>query len=221
MFVINNGFSTWSVKYIPSGLAALIGSLYPLSVVMIEMLFLKKRKYKLVTFAGLFLGITGIAIVFYENTSRQNPDGYFFGLAICFIAMLSWSIGTILIARNKYQMNFYYATGWQMLIASFLIYIMAVSTNNSTPLHNIPASTWGCIAYLVIAGSIIAFAAFIYTLKHLPPAIASLYAYVNPIIAILVSSAIFVDEPLTLIVLLGSLVALSGVYIVNMSLKNK
>ncbi|MGI8951491.1 MAG: DMT family transporter [Chitinophagaceae bacterium] len=221
MFIINNGFSTWSVKYIPSGLAALIGSLYPLFVVLIEMIFFRNKNYTLLTFIGLFLGIIGIIIVFYENAFHKHSDGYNFGIIICFIAMLSWSIGTIFIARNKYKMNSYYAMGWQMFIASFFIYLMADGTHNTTPFQNIPAQTWGAIAYLVVFGSLLAFAAFIYTIKYLPPAIASLYAYINPIVAIVVGSVVFADETLSLNVLFGSLVTLSGVYLVNISLKKK
>jgi drug/metabolite transporter (DMT)-like permease len=76
------------------------------------------------------------------------------------------------------------------------------------------------IVYLIIASSIIAFAAFIYTMKHLPPAIASLYAYVNPIVATVVGSCM-VGEKLSFPIFAGSFVTLAGVYLVNRSMKKQ
>lgn len=221
MFAINNGFATWAVKYIPSGLAALIGTLYPLFIVMIEFVLFKKRDYKPLTFVGLLLGLAGVLIVLYENTFQDHPEGYGFGVVICFIAMLCWCAGTILIARNKYRMNPYYAMGWQMFLASFIIFLMAVFTGQNMPLMEIETSSWLSIFYLVAAGSITAFSAFLYTLKTLPPAIASLYAYINPIVAIVLGSFIFTDEILTFNVLTGALIAVFGVYLVNLSLRKR
>jgi drug/metabolite transporter (DMT)-like permease len=220
LVVLNSGLTTWSVKYIPSGLAALIGALNPLFIVIIEMLFFKNRSYRLFTFIGLFTGILGIAIVFYNNAFHQHPQGYAFGLLICFIGIVSWSIGTLLVARNKYQMNPYYALGWQMLIASFLLMIFAKLTNNIVPLQTIPLKTWLSILYLIVIGSIVAFIAFVYSIKHLPWAIASLYSYINPIIAMVVGLIIF-GEKLTVSILIGAIITLAGVYIVNMSLRKR
>ena len=219
-FVFANGFSTWSVKYISSGLASLISALYPLCVVIIEMIFLKKNDNTPLTFVGLVLGICGVVVVFYENAFHQQPDGYSFGIMLGFIAMLGWSIGTILVARNKYQMNPYYALGWQMLFGSFIICAMSVASGTEVPFREIPYQTWVAIAYLICMGSLVAFIAFIYSIKHLPPAIASLYAYINPIIAILVGSYLL-HEPLTLTILIGVIITLAGVYIVNYSIKKK
>ncbi len=220
MFVLANGLSTWSVKYMSSGLAALIGALYPLFVAIIEMVFLSKRNNSPLTFVGLIIGIGGVAVVFYESAFHQQPDGYTFGILLGVIAMLSWSIGTILIARNKYQMNPYYAVAWQMFIGSFLIFLLASITHNRIPVSDIPFETWASIAYLIIMGSLIAFVAFIYTVKYLKPTLASLYAYINPIVA-MITGAILLQEALTLNLFIGALITLTGVYLVNYSMKKK
>lgn len=219
-FVFANGFSTWSVKYISSGLASLISALYPLCVVIIEMLFLKKNDNTPLTFVGLILGIGGVLVVFYENAFQKQPAGYGLGVMLGFIAMVGWSIGTILVARNKYKMNPYYAIGWQMFFGSFIICGMSIASGTDVPFSQIPLQTWAAIAYLICMGSLIAFIAFIYSIKHLPPAIASLYAYINPIIAILVGSYLL-GEPLTFNILIGVVITLAGVYIVNYSIKKK
>ncbi len=220
LFVIANGFATVALRYIPSGLAALIAALYPLSVVIIERIFFRNTKITWVTFVGLLLGITGIGIVFYDNAFHSQPEGYVLGLILSLIAMLSWSIGTIIIARNKVKINAYNATGWQMLLGSFLLMIMTLASGNTMPITAIPASTWLAIAYLVFVSSIVAFVAFIYTMKHLEPAIAALYAYINPIIAILTGS-VLMDEKLTIDILIGSVITLIGVFLVNRSLKKQ
>lgn len=218
MFVLANGLSTWSLNYIPTGLSALVGALYPLSVVIIEMVFFKSRNMTILTFVGLLLGITGIGIVFYENAFQQHPDGFIFGVVLSVIAMLSWSVGTIIIVRNKTTLNPYYATGWQMLIGAFMLFIIAETTQPTIPISSIPLKGWGAITYLVLAGSLLAFIAFIYSMKKLPAAISSLYAYINPLVA-MVTAAIVLDEKLTMNILWGAIVTLAGVFLVNYSIK--
>ena len=218
MFVFANGLSTWSLKYIPTGLSALIGALYPLSVVIIEKVFFKTAQMTILTFLGLFLGIAGVGIVFYEHAFHHSNTSFGFGVILSFIAMLSWSFGTIFIARNKENMDPYYGTGWQMLISSFILLIMAETTQPTVPIYAISLKVWLVIFYLVIFGSIISFIAFIYSMKKLPAAIASLYAYINPLVAMLVASFVL-NEKLTMNILWGAIVTLTGVYLVNYSIK--
>ena len=218
MFVMANGLSTWSLQYIPTGLSALVGALYPLSVVIIEMVFYKSRNMTILTFIGLLLGITGIGIVFYENAFQHHPDGFIFGVVLSVIAMLAWSVGTIFITRNKMKLNPYYATGWQMLISSFILFIVAETTQPTIAIADISATAWGVITYLVLAGSLLAFIAFIYSMKKLPVAISSLYAYFNPLVA-MVTAAIVLHEKLTIYILWGAIVTLAGVFMVNYSIK--
>lgn len=218
MFVIANGFSTWSLQYIPTGFSALIGALYPLSVVIIERVFFKSKNMTILTFIGLLLGITGIGIVFYENAFQHHPAGFALGVALSVIAMLSWSVGTIIIVRNKTKLNPYYATGWQMLISAFVLCIIAETTQPTIAFSSISGRAWGAIAYLVLAGSLLAFIAFIYSMKKLPAAISSLYAYINPLVA-MVTASIILNEKLTIYILWGAIVTLAGVFLVNYSLK--
>lgn len=218
MFVFANGLSTWSLKYIPTGLSALIGALYPLSVVIIERLFFKGSKMTALTFVGLFLGLSGVGIVFYENAFKNLTPEFLLGLGLSVFAMLSWSIGTIFLSRNKANINPYYGTGWQMLVSSVILWVMANATQPTIPLSSISMTGWLSIVYLVAFGSLLAFIAFIYSMKVLPVAIASLYAYINPLVAMVVG-AFILNENLTLNILWGSIVTLIGVYLVNLSNK--
>lgn len=220
MFVFANGLSTWSLNYIPTGLSALIGALYPLSVVVIEMVFFKSRNMTALTFAGLLLGIAGIGIVFYESAFQHRPGGFIFGVTLSVIAMLSWSVGTLILTRASIKMNPYYAVGWQMLISSVLLYCFAGITNQTIPFQEISVKAWMVITYLVLAGSILSFVAFIFSMKKLPVAVASLYAYINPLVAMIVA-AIVLNEKLTVYILWGSIVTLTGVFLVNYSIRRE
>ena len=219
MFVGANGLSTWSLKFISTGLSSLIGALYPLSVVIIEMVFFKNKDVSILTFIGLLLGIGGTGIVFYENAFHgDRPEGFYFGVLLSVGAMLSWSAGTIIIARNKIKVDPYYAIGWQMLISSGMLYLMALASKTNIPVQDIPFNGWMAIAYLVIAGSLISFAAFVYSMKKLPAALFSLYAYFNPLVAMLVAGFLL-NEKLNINILWGAIVTLLGVFLVNYSMK--
>ncbi len=218
MFVFANGLSTWGVKYIPAGLAALIGALYPFSVVLIERIFLKKKNMTGLTFLGLFLGLMGVAVVFYENAFVANKQNFLLGVALSVFAMLSWSLGTVFLSRNKANINPYYGTGWQMIMASVSLYLMSLISGKNISLIEISWQSWSLILYLVIIGSIVAFISFITAMKYLPAAIASLYAYLNPFVAMFIA-AIILNEKLTINILWGSALTLVGVYLVNYSIK--
>jgi drug/metabolite transporter (DMT)-like permease len=220
LFVFANGLATVGVKYISSGLAALIAALYPLSVVIIEKIFFKNTRIGLFTFIGIILGISGIAIVFYDNAFHNQSPNYWIGIFVSVIAMLSWSVGTIIIARKQININPYYAIGWEMLFSSLILFMIAGVTDNLIPFALFPAQTWYAIIYLVIMGSLIAVVAFLYTMKHLEASVAALYAYVNPIVAIVIGSYL-VHEPLTKEIIIGSIITIIGVYMVNQSLKKQ
>jgi drug/metabolite transporter (DMT)-like permease len=217
-FVMANALSTYSLKYISSGLGALIGALYPLSVVIIEYFFFKNKSINYLTIIGILLGIGGIAFVFYDNAFGAHPTGYLLGLTLAIIAMLCWSWSSILVAKKYLNMNPYFAMGWQMLFSSFIVCIISFSTEKVIPISSISLESWLAVAYLIIAGSIIAIVAFVYSLKHLNPSIAVLYAYINPIVA-MITGTFFLNEKLTATIIIGSLITLAGVFLVNYSMK--
>lgn len=218
MFLSANGLSTWGLKYIPTGLASLIGALYPLSVVLIEWIFYKKRDVSVLTFVGLLIGIGGVGFVFYENMFTHVDPNLFFGLILSIIAMLSWSLGTVFLSRHHLSVDPYFGMGWQMIIGSAMLFVFAHIAQDPIPLAAISIKSWLSISYLVVIGSVISFIAFIYSLKRLPVAISSLYAYVNPIVAMIIA-AILLKEKLTISIVIGTIITLIGVYLVNYSVR--
>jgi drug/metabolite transporter (DMT)-like permease len=220
MFVSANGIATYGLQFITSGLAALIAALYPLSVVLIERFYFKAIKITVPTIIGLLLGLLGIGFIFYKDSMEVHGTNYLLGVGLSMFAMICWSIGSIVIARNKITMNAYNSIGWQMLISACCMALYTIYTGNYIAIYKIPAVAWGAIIYMVIGGSIFAFISFIYSMKHLHPAIASLYAYINPIVAIWVGS-LLLGEQMSWNSILGTICTLIGVYLVNRSLKNQ
>jgi drug/metabolite transporter (DMT)-like permease len=220
MFVSANGLSTWGVQYIPPGLGALIGSLYPLVVVVLERVFFKNKQANILTFVGLVCSILGIVLIFSKNDFSDNNPNFLSGILLSVTAMVSWSLGTILMARNKSEINPYYGIGWQMLISCTMIFIFMQLSKTTIPISQIPTNAWLAILYLVIFGSLIAFVAFIYSLKKLPTNIASLYAYVNPIVATIIGIIVFEDE-INKFTVIGMIITIAGVFLVNNSIKKK
>jgi len=220
VFLLANGLSTWGLKYIPTGLASLIGALYPLCVVLIEWIFFKKRNVTPLTFIGLIIGILGVGYVFYENMLGQLTPQLVFGLVLSIVAILAWSLGTIFLSRHHLDINPYYAMGWQMIIGSVMVFVLAHIVQQPVPLSAVTSKSWFSICYLVLVGSTFSFIAFLYTIKWLPSAIASLYAYVNPIVATIIASFLL-DEKISITIMIGTVITLIGVYLVNRSVKKE
>lgn len=220
MFVSSNGIATYGLQFITSGLAALIAALYPLSVVLIERFYFKAIKITPKTLAGLLLGLIGIIFIFYKDSLKIHGSHYQLGVVLSLFAMFTWSIGSVIISRNKTTMNGYYSIGWQMIISAITMGIITVLSGKYVPITQIPAVSWGVIIYMIIGGSLLGFISFIYSMKHLNPAIASLYAYINPIVAIWVGSLIL-NEKITTNNIIGTLCTLIGVYLVNHSLRDQ
>ena len=220
MFVSSNGIATYGLQFITSGLAALIAALYPLSVVLIERYYYKAITITPKTLIGLCLGLLGIGFIFYKDSLSLHGSNYLLGVGLSLLAMITWSIGSIIISRTKIKINAYNSIGWQMLISALIMACITIISGDYVPLNQIPGISWGVIVYMVIGGSVFAFISFIYSMKHLKSSIASLYAYINPIVAIWVGS-LLLNEQMTWNNIVGTLCTLVGVYLVNKSLKDQ
>lgn len=215
-FVLSNGLSTWGVKYISSGLGAIIGALVPLWVVIIS-LFSGERLARLAIF-GLIVSFGGVCVIFYDHLSDFLLPDFRFGIFISIISTLTWAFGSLYTKKKAASFNPYFSLGLQMFLSSILLFAFTGATGTSVSLDSIPMISWLSIAYLVFFGSVLTFIAFIYALQHLPAAINSIYAYINPIIAVILGSFIF-GEPLTIALAIGGGVTLFGLYLVNFAMR--
>ncbi len=216
-FMMSNGLSTWGVKYISGGLGSIIGAIFPLWLVVIG-IFIAKNRIPVKAIAGLVLGFGGVCIIFYEHLNDfLNPD-FRFGIILSLVATWTWALGTLYTKKQAARFNPYFSLGLQMVISGTILYSISSATGRAVPLTSIPWQSWAAISYLVLFGSLIAFVSFLYALQHLPTELTSIYAYVNPMVAVLLGSLIF-DEKLTLFITIGGLVTLLGVFLVNRAYK--
>ena len=215
-FMLSNGLSTWGVKYISSGLGAIIGSIFPLWIVVIS--FFRGDKISFRAVLGLLICFSGICVIFYDYLNDFLEPEFRFGIILSVIATFTWALSSIYIRENRTNFNPYFSLGLQMLISSFVISSVVGFSGSSIPLSEIPAISWWSIAYLVVFGSVLTFIAFIYALEHLPKEISSLYAYINPIVALFFGYILF-NEPLTVPIIIGGIVTIFGLFMVNKAIK--
>ncbi len=212
-FLIANGLSNWGVKYISAGLGSIIGAIFPLWLVVIGF-FSAKSKMPTKAIIGLLLGFAGVCIIFYEHLQDFFNADFRIGIILSLIATWGWAFGTIYTKSHAAFFNPYFSIGLQMFVSGTALTIVSYTVTGAMPLTSIPWQSWLAIGYLVVFGSVISFIAYLFALQNLSTEQASLYAYVNPVVAVLLGWLIF-SESLTLYIAVGGLVALSGVYLVN------
>jgi drug/metabolite transporter (DMT)-like permease len=217
-FLLSNGLSTWGVKYISAGLGAIMGAIFPLWLVIIG-LFTKRNKMPSKAITGMILGFGGICIIFYEHLEDFFKSNFLFGVLLSFAATWSWAFGTLYTKKHAANFNPYFSLGLQMVISAISLIIFTQVTGIGISFTAIPWQSWAAIGYLVLFGSVISFIAYIYALQNMPTEQVSIYAYINPIVALLIGAAIFPGKQLTPFIAIGGLVTLFGVYLVNKAFK--
>lgn len=211
-FMLSNGLSTWGVKYISAGLGSIIGAIFPLWLVIIELF--KGERMPAKAFIGTLLGFGGICVIFFDYLKDfMNPE-FTFGILISIAATWSWAFGTLYTKKHAANFNPYFSIGLQMVISGIVLTVFTNSTGQAVPISSIPWQSWGAIAYLVTFGSVISFIAYLYALQHLPTQQASIYAYLNPVVAVILG-ALLLNERLNLLLATGGVITLAGVYMVN------
>ena len=217
-FSLSNGLSTWGVKYITSGLGSIISAMVPLWILLIN-IFKGERITRLVIL-GILICFGGVCVIFYEHLLDFMDPNFRFGIIISIASTITWSFGALYTKKKAASFNPYFSLGLQMFISGVFLYVLIGVTGTGIPLSEIPANSWWSIAYLVIIGSILTFIAFIYMLQKLPTELSSLYAYMNPIVAVILGSIIF-GEPLTIAIIFGGSVTLIGLYLINYAMRKK
>lgn len=231
-FIMSNGLSTWGVQFISAGLGAIMGAIFPLWLVVIG-LFSSKEKLPAKAIAGLMLGFAGVCVIFSNHLSDFMKPEFSFGVLLSLVATWTWAFGTLYTKKHATGYNPYFSLGLQMLISGIFLLLLTKTGSQFTidgangpkqvipflPFTEIPWESWAAIGYLALFGSITAFVCYLYALQNLPIEQASIYAYVNPVVAVLFGWILF-GEKITIYITVGGLVALLGVYLVNKAFKS-
>lgn len=217
-FMISNGLSTLALQYeISAGLGAIIGAIFPLWIVVIG-LFIAKEKMPVKAVIGLLLGFGGVCVIFSNQLDNFLNPQFRLGIIFSVLATWTWAFATLYTKKQASFFNPYFSLGLQMVISGIVLYSFSSASGRAVPITAIPWQSWASIAYLVIFGSLIAFICYLYALQNLPTEQVSIYAYVNPMVAVLCGWLIF-NEKITIFITIGGLVTLLGIYLVNKAFK--
>ena len=220
LLCISNGLFTWALEYIPSGLAAIIGGLMPLFVALFSVLFLRFSKFTLWMVIGLLVGFGGIATIFYEHLGNLIDAKFALGIGLALVAVISWSLGTVYASQHKPTGHLLFSVGLQMLIAGTIMLIISGLSGNYSNLAEANSDALLSLLYLIIVGSLLTYSAYVFAVSKLPPTQVSIYAYINPIVAILLGW-LLLHENISMNVITGTLITLAGVYLVNREFKKQ
>lgn len=211
-----NGLVVWAEQSIPSSLTALLISLTPLWMTLIDWLRPGGVRPRLPVAAGLALGFAGIVLLIAPWERAGAGALNLGGIALVLIASCSWAAGSLYGRGAKLPASPVLGTGIEMLAGGGVLLAAALLTGEAGQLHldHISTRSGLAFAYLVIFGSIVAFTAYVWLLKHTTIARASTYAYVNPVVAVFLGWA-FAGEQLTPRTWLAAAVIVAAVVVIT------
>lgn len=213
MISLGNGAVGWAEMYVSSSIAAIICSLMPLWIILINLAYGEGDKVDGQILGGVLLGFVGLMMIFGDNLADFASGQYTTGIVVIFLATISWAGGTIYLRSFKKNGTPILDAGLQMLFGGLFLLLMSAFTENAS------AAQWNgesvfALVYLIVMGSIVAYGAYSFVLTRLPTPVVSLYAYINPVVAVVLGWLIL-GEKLNAMIMAGCLVIVAGVYIVN------
>jgi drug/metabolite transporter (DMT)-like permease len=213
LLVMANGSVVWAEQWVPSGLAALIVATLPFWVSGIEAIWPSGNRLNLFKVLGIVIGFFGLVILFGPELMTSLDQAYLKGVLALLFAPLSWAMGSVYSKYHPVRTAPLMAAALQMVIAGIILIFIGIIVNE-VPRFNPNPEGLAALAYLAIFGSLIGFGSFIYALANLPATKVSMYAYVNPIIAVILGWLIL-GEQLDWRVALATAVILFGVVLVQ------
>ncbi len=213
MIIFSISMVGWAEVYISSGVAAIVCSMMPIWTVIINVLVSKDEKPNWLIIVGLAAGLAGIVMIFGEHLNEFSNGNYTNGIVVTFLANLCWAIGSIWIKKKNQNSNPFLNAGLQMFFGGVFLIPFSIMWDDYSKIQ------WNnevifSMTYMILIGSLAAYACYSYAVKKLPMTLVSLYAYINPIVAVILGWLIL-DEKLNLQIGLAILVTVTGIYLVN------
>jgi drug/metabolite transporter (DMT)-like permease len=199
-------------KTVPSGLAALLVASVPLWLLGIDA-GLNRARLGLAPMVGLALGLAGVGLL--SSLGGRTAGVSVIGVVTILAAAFSWALGTIMARRVALPASPALASGMQLLCGGVVLLVLSAVTGEfgALRLAQVSAGSWFALAYLIVAGSIVAYSAYGIAVRALPTATVATYAYVNPVIAVLLGT-LFLNERLTPAMFGGGALILAAVVLV-------
>lgn len=213
MLSLGNGLVAWAEVLIPSGVAAIICSLMPVAVILFNVAANREEKPTVPIVLGVLVGLVGIVMIFGEHVQDFSKPEYQAGIFLIFIAVISWAGGSVWLKKKNTEGNLFLNAALQMFFGGLWLVPCSLMFDNYSNLSWSGEAAMS-LAYLVIFGSVIAYACYSYALRKLPMTILSLYAYVNPVVAVILGWLVL-DEKLNVTIAIAIVITVAGIYIVN------
>jgi drug/metabolite transporter (DMT)-like permease len=187
IFVIDYGCVFWAEQHVPSGIAAVVLATIPVFITLLEIVFLRTQRLTLRLSLALIVGIFGVAVLVNHSFSLGEVPINRAGAIALLVAAFTWSIGTILTRRLPLPASKPMSAAAQMLTGGVQLFVLTAVSGEFAGfrVQAVSWNAWFALVYLIIAGSIVGFTAYVWLLHYESPTKVGTYAYVNPVVAVI------------------------------------
>jgi len=218
IFVFDYGLLFWAEQHVPSGIAAVMMATIPFFMALSEILILRTQKLTFRLALALLVGIGGVSVLVSRSLSLRLGEAPIdpAGAVALVIAAISWSIASSLTRKLALPESKAMSSGAQMLAGGILLALVAAILGEfrGFRIQSVSSSAWFALAYLIVAGSLIGFTAYVWLIHHESPTKVGTYAYVNPVVAVIVGYFLG-GETVGPRTLLGTLLVLVSVVVIT------
>jgi drug/metabolite transporter (DMT)-like permease len=216
IFVVDYGLLFWAEQRVPSGIAAVMLATIPVFTALLEIIFLRTQRLTFRLAVALLIGIVGVAVLMSRSLHLDGEPIATSGAVALIIGALSWSVASLLSKKLVLPESKAMSSGAQMLVGGLMLAVLAGALGEFRGFDpgSVSLKAWMALLYLIVAGSIIGFTAYVWLIHHESPTKVGTYAYVNPVVAVLIGY-FFAGEALGVRTVLGSLCILVSVVVIT------
>jgi len=192
MFLLDYACLFWAEQRIPSGVSAVILAAIPVCITLLEIIFLRTQRLTVRLSLGLLVGIVGVAVLMDPSSSLGEAPLDRRGAIALLVACCGWSIGTIVSRRLVLPESKPMSAGAQMLSGGVQLLILAAVSGEFADfrVQDVSRIAWFSLIYLIIAGSVVGYTAYVWLLHYESPTKVGTYAYVNPVVAVIIGAGL-------------------------------
>jgi drug/metabolite transporter (DMT)-like permease len=192
MFLLDYACLFWAEQRVPSGIAAVILAAIPVCITILEIIFLRTQRVTIRLGLGLLVGIIGVAVLMNPSASFGEVPIDRRGAIALLVACVGWSVGTIVSKRVAQPKSKPMSAAAQMFLGGVMLLALSAIAGEfgRFQVASISGKAWFSLFYLIVAGSIVGYTAYVWLLDYESPTKVGTYAYVNPVIAVIIGSAL-------------------------------
>ncbi|HXM96989.1 MAG TPA: EamA family transporter [Candidatus Dormibacteraeota bacterium] len=222
IFLIDYGLLFWAEQRVPSGICAVMLATIPVFMALSEIIFLRTQKLTFRLAIALLIGIAGVAVLMSHSLMLGGEPIDKLGALALIVAAISWSVASVLSRKLPLPPSKMMSSATQMLAGGIMLALASAMLGEFRNFHpgEVPRDAWLALVYLIIAGSIIGFTAYVWLIHHESPTKVGTYAYVNPVVAVVLGYFLG-GEGLGLRAILGTVFVLISVIVITTTAAKK